>query len=63
MILLEKVQGSQVTVQKLQVNVDTVYIRSNIKRIESDEFTGWEYDETQYTLSEYLELLGNKILQ
>lgn len=45
------------TVKEVDVNKDTVYIRSNIKRIETDNFTGWEYDEIQFNKDEYLEKL------
>lgn len=55
-----KVRGSQETVLNLEVNVDTVYIRDNIQRIETEMFTGWEYDEIQYSLREYQELVGFK---
>lgn len=60
MITHYQVQGTQVNVQELQVDVDTVYIRDNITRIESDDFTGWQYDEIQYSLREYQELVGIK---
>lgn len=52
--------GSQESVPNLEVNVDTVYVRDNIKRIEEEFFKGWEYDEIQYTLREYQEVVGNK---
>lgn len=53
-----KVRGSQETVPTLEVNIDTVYVRSNIVRIETEEFTGWEYDEIQYGIREYIEVVG-----
>ena len=49
-----KVRGSMKEVPEIEVNVDTVYLRTNITRIETDDFTGWEYDETQYTKDEYI---------
>ena len=55
-----KVRGSQVTVPKIEVNVDTVYVRTNIERIEEEDFSGWEYDETQYEKNEYIELIANQ---
>lgn len=55
-----RVRGTQETVNNVEVNVDTVYIRTNIERIEEEDFTGWEYDEVQYPKNEYLELLTNK---
>ncbi|PIC73354.1 hypothetical protein [Sporosarcina sp. P17b] len=55
-----KVRGTQETVQEIEVNVDTVYIRRNIKWIETEEesFVGWEYDEDQYAMSEFGEYLA-----
>ena len=50
-----KVRGSQETVLEIEVNIDTVYVRTNIIRITEDDFTGWEYDEMQYGLREYIE--------
>lgn len=57
-----KVRGSQETVPTLEVNIDTVYVRSNIVRIETEEFTGWEYDEIQYGIREYIEVVSNKTI-
>lgn len=54
------IKGTQERVPNLEVNVDTVYVRSNIERIETEDFTGWQYDEIQYALREYQELLGGK---
>lgn len=58
-----KVRGSQETVPTLEVNIDTVYVRSNIVRIETEEFTGWEYDEIQYGIREYIEVVGAENLE
>lgn len=55
-----KVRGSQETVPTLEVNIDTVYVRSNISKIETEEFTGWEYDEIQYGIREYIEVVSTK---
>lgn len=58
------VQGSQEIVNEIEFNVDTVYVRSNIQRIETEDFAGWQYDEKQYGIREYLELMsGNQIKQ
>lgn len=54
------VKGTQESIANLEVNTDTVYIRSNIERVESEDFTGWQYDEIQYSLREYQELIGGK---
>ena len=54
---IPNVQGSQQSIRPIDVNIDTVYIRMNVKRIETEDFTGWLYDEIQYTLREYIETL------
>lgn len=54
-----RVRGSMEVVPPIEVNVDTVYIRTNVVRIEEEEFTGWEYDELQLPLREYLSQLTN----
>lgn len=51
----KNVRGSQEYIPNIEVNTDTVYIRSGIKRVEEEDFTGWEYDEIQYSLREYVE--------
>lgn len=56
----QNVRGSQSNVPEIEVNVDTVYVRSNIKHVETEDFTGWQYDETQYTVREYIETIANK---
>ena len=54
MKIFNNVRGSQETVPQVEVNVDTVYIRSNIERIETEDFKGWEYDEVQHDLKDYI---------
>lgn len=54
------VKGTSELVSTLQIDVDTVYVRSNIIRIETENFVGWQYDEIQYTLREYIEHLADK---
>lgn len=54
-----RVRGSMEVVPPIEVNVDTVYIRTNVVRIEEEEFVGWEYDELQLPLREYLSQLTN----
>ncbi|MGA4517188.1 hypothetical protein ACPA0F_07860 [Solibacillus silvestris] len=55
-----KVRGTQTEVPEIEVNVDTVYVRRNIKWIEpeGEKFVGWEYDEEQYTVGEFSEYLA-----
>lgn len=53
-----KIRGTQLTKpQPVEIYADTVYLRSNIERIETDKFTGWEYEETQLSLPAYMTLL------
>ena len=49
-----KVRGTMEIVQSLEVNVDTVYVRSNVIKVENEQFVGWEYDEIQYGVKEYI---------
>ena len=44
-------------VPTVEVSKDTVYIRSDIERIEEMEFSGWEYNEIQMSKDKYLEKL------
>ncbi len=60
MRVYKKIRGTQEHVPAVEVNIDTVYIRSNIKRIEEEDFTGWEYDEVQYDKNKYIEQLTNE---
>jgi hypothetical protein len=57
-----KVQGTQE--QKpldLEFGKDAVYRRSNITKCHDDEKGDyWEYDEEQYTLQEYVQILHNE---
>ena len=54
MLKIDGVLSSAETVKKIEVNVDTVYKRENIKQVEDAEGNKqWQYDETQYTLAEY----------
>ena len=67
MVEYKGVQGSQISVPNVEFNVDTIYIRTNIKKVkEIDEHTQeirefWEYDEKQYTFNEYVALLSTKV--
>jgi len=55
-----KVRGTMATVIPLEINVDTVYVRSNVIRVENEQFIGWEYDEIQYGVKEYIALISEK---
>lgn len=60
MKVFNNVRSTAKNVPSIEVNVDTVYIRSEIERIEEMEFSGWEYNEIQYPLQEYVETLANE---
>ena len=54
-----KVRGTQKVVKPVEVNVDTVYVRTDITRIDEEDFEGWEYEEETYSTKEYIEKLTN----
>lgn len=60
MKVYNNVRSSAKHIPSVEVNVDTVYIRSSIEKVDEEEFKGWEYDEVQYTIREYLEKLTNE---
>ena len=66
MVEFKGVQGSQESVPEIEVNVDTVYKRTNIERksevdVNSQEkFEFWQYDEVQYTFREWLQVLSDE---
>lgn len=54
MIFLKNVTGTQSEVPPLEINVDTVYIRTNIvQEIDENGNFYWKYDEEQLSLIEY----------
>ena len=55
MKIYNNVRSTARNVPSIEVNVDTVYVRSEIKKVEEEDFKGWEYDEVQYSLREYIE--------
>ena len=63
----KNVHGTQEKVDGIEFNVDTIYIRTNIRRengndpITQDYIEYWVYDEVQYTFNEYLEVLNSKV--
>ena len=57
---MARVRGTMKEVPEIEVNVDTVYIRKNIVRIEEEDFIGWEYDEVQYKKEEFIELISKE---
>lgn len=58
------VRGTMPEVLLLEINVDTVYIRSDVIRIDEEGeegFRGWQYDEVQMTKNEYIASLQESI--
>ena len=55
-----KVRGTMEAVPSIEVNVDTVYVRSNIVAVNEINFKGWEYDEIQYGKDEFIEQLEER---
>lgn len=57
-----RIRGTQETVKPIEVNADTVYVRTNIVRIEEEDidamkgFSGWEYDEQVFNKNDYIEV-------
>ncbi len=60
---MARVRGTMKEVPEIEVNVDTVYVRTNIQRIEEEDFVGWEYDEVQYRKDEFIELISKETKQ
>lgn len=60
MLYIEKVQGSQIASAPLILNVDTIYVHTNIHKLNKVDEQGndldlYEYTERQYTYQEYKE--------
>lgn len=55
MKIFKNVESTAARVPHIEVNVDTVYIRENIKWFEKEGVMVKVYDETQMTLREYQE--------
>lgn len=61
------VRGTMIKVKPIEVLQDKVYIRKNIVKIDEDGeegFHGWEYEETDLSVEQYLsaiEVMGQQI--
>jgi hypothetical protein len=61
------VRGTMIKVKPIEVLQDKVYIRKNIVKIDEDGeegFHGWEYEETDLSVEQYLyaiEVMGHQI--
>ena len=60
MKIYKNIRGTMKEVPEVEVNVDTVYIRTNIKKVEEEDLKGWEYDEVQYKKDQFIETLSEK---
>lgn len=66
MKLFENVRSTADYVPSIEVNtnkkgtIDLVYVRTNIERVEEMTFSGWEYDELQYSQEEYIVNLASE---
>lgn len=52
-----KVRGTQNVVKPVTVNIDTVYLRTNITKVKEEDFEGWEYNEEQLSKDEFISKL------
>lgn len=58
----KNVTGTQDKVEGLEFNVDTIYIRTNIRREKDEqEHEYWVYDEIQLNVMEFVEMLNSKV--
>ena len=55
-----KVQGSQESVQNVEILGTRVLVRSNIVAVNTETFKGWEYNEVEYTKDEYISYMGEE---
>jgi len=55
-----KVRGTQESIPFIEIGKTNVYIRTNVERIEEEEFSGWEYDEEIISIPEYISTLSDK---
>lgn len=54
------VQGSAAQAKSLIVNVDTVYVHTDIRLIDA-EFELYEYHEIQYSKDEYIQMMAESL--
>ena len=55
-----KIRGTQESIPFIEIGKTNVYIRTNVERIEEEEFSGWEYDEEIISIPEYISTLSDK---
>lgn len=57
-----KIRGTQESIPFIEIGKTNVYIRTNVERIEEEEFSGWEYDEEIISLPTYIDRLQMKVV-
>jgi hypothetical protein len=55
-----RVRGTQESIPYIEVGKTEVYIRSNVERVETEEFSGWEYDEQIVSIQEHVATLADQ---
>jgi hypothetical protein len=55
-----RIRGTQNSIPFIEVGKTNVYFRTNVVRIEEEEFSGWEYDEQVIPIQEYINTLADR---
>lgn len=56
-----KVRGTQqLKPEGIHVDVDTVYVHSDAVRVETEDFSGWEYTEKKYRKDDFIRLISEE---
>lgn len=55
-----RIRGTQNSIPFIEVGKTNVYFRTNVVRIEEEEFSGWEYDEQVIPIQEYIDTLADR---
>lgn len=55
----KNVRSTAEYVPSIEVSVDTVYVRNNIRKVDEEDFSGWEYNEVQYDKDSYIEQIND----
>lgn len=58
-----RIRGSAEQAKPIVIGFDTVYVHTDIKKLENQEFDEYEYNEIQYEKDEYIQLMAEKIPQ
>lgn len=69
MVTYENVRSTAVSVEEIERDEHSIYVRSNIQRIDEEDtemnpgFHGWQYDEVVYTKDEYIDRLDRQLTE